>query len=212
MNGGIPPGDREFLSLMLRLGASGIAELCEAAEVTATAVRQRLTRLQSAGMVERKSVRADRGRPHHVYEVTDAGRRALGRDNSDLAVLLWEGIQGIDDRAVREKLLERLKVAMVGQFREQLAGSSPGERMRELALVLRDRGFEVDLGAATGPVPDLPILRGHACPYQEIAERDSTICELEQQVFGELVGSPLELTRCRQRGDCACEFEAASHV
>jgi len=212
MNGGIPPGDREFLSLMLRLGASGITELCEAAEVTATAVRQRLTRLQSSGLVERKAVRADRGRPHHVYEVTEAGRRSLGRDNSDFAVLLWEGIQGIDDPAVREKLLGRLKETMVGQFRLQMAGESPEERMRELAAVLKNRGFEVDLGSRPGAASDLPILRGHACPYQEIAERDSSICELEQQVFGELVGSPLELTRCRQRGDCACEFEAASHV
>ncbi len=212
MNGGIPPGDREFLSLMLRVGACGITELCDAAEVTATAVRQRLGRLQTAGFVERKAVRADRGRPHHVYEVTDAGRRSISRDNSDLAVLLWEGIQGIDDASVREKLLVRLKDAMVGQVRQQLAGSSPEERMRELAVVLRDRGFEVDLGSRDGATFDLPVLRGHSCPYQEIAERDSTICELEQQVFGELLGSPLELTRCRQRGDCACEFEAVSHV
>ncbi|HVJ87891.1 MAG TPA: helix-turn-helix transcriptional regulator [Caulifigura sp.] len=212
MNGGVPPGDREFLSLMLRLGASGIAELCDAAEVTATAVRQRLTRLQTAGFVERKAVRADRGRPHHVYEVTDAGRRSLGRDNSDLAVLLWQGIQGIEDSVVREKLLARLKDAMVGQFRQQMAGGSPEERMRELASVLKDRGFEVDLGEKPGSTIELPILRGHTCPFPEIAEHDSTICELEQKVFGELVGSPLELTRCRQRGDCSCEFEAVSHV
>jgi predicted ArsR family transcriptional regulator len=212
MNGAMPPGDREFLSLMLRLGASGITELCAAADVTATAVRQRLTRLQSAGLVERKAVRADRGRPHHVYEVTEAGRKSLGRDNSDLAVLLWNGIQEIDDPAVREKLLGRLKAAMVDQFRDQMAGRSPEERMRELAAALRERGYEVDLGTKGGSQFELPILRGHTCPYQEIAERDSTICELEQKVFEELVGSPLELTRCRQRGDCACEFEAASHV
>jgi len=212
MNGGIPPGDREFLSLMLRLGASGIAELCDAAEVTATAVRQRLARLQAVGFVERKAVRADRGRPHHVYEVTESGRKSLGRNNSDLAVLLWEGIQAIDDGGVREKLLGRLKDTMVGQFRQHLAGESPEERMRELAAILRERGFEVDLGRRSESADQLPILRGHACPYQEIAEHDSTICELEQQVFGELVGSPLELTRCRQRGDCACEFEAVSHV
>jgi predicted ArsR family transcriptional regulator len=212
MNGGIPPGDREFLSLMLRLGASGIAELCDAAEVTATAVRQRLARLQTVGFVERKAVRADRGRPHHVYEVTEAGRKSLSRNNSDLAVLLWEGIQGIDDPSVREKLLTRLKDAMVGQFRQQMAGESPEERMRELAAVLQERGFEVDLGGKPGSIDHLPVLRGHTCPYQEIAEHDTTICELEQQVFGELVGSPLELTRCRQRGDCSCEFEAVSHV
>ncbi len=119
MDGELPPGDREFLSLLLRRGASGISELCEAAAVTATAVRQRLGRLQSAGLVERKAVRADRGRPHHVYEVTEAGRRSLRRDYSDLAVMLWKGIQGIEDGAIREKLLDRLQEAMVGQYRER---------------------------------------------------------------------------------------------
>ena len=212
MNGGVPPGDREFLSLMLRRGASGITELCDAVQVTATAVRQRLMRLQTAGFVERKTVRADRGRPHHVYEVTEAGRRSLGRDNSDLTVLLWDGIQAIDDAAVRGKLLGRLKTAMVGQYRERVAGDSPEERMRELASVLKDRGFQLESGSRTGASADLPVLRGHTCPYQEIADHDTTICELEQQVFGELVGTPLELTSCRQRGDCACEFEAVSHV
>jgi len=200
-------GDREFLSTLLRSGPSGIVELCSKANVTATAVRQRLQRLEGKGLVERRVVRTERGRPHHVYEVTESGRRELGQNYAELARLLWDELRQIEDEPVRQRVLGRVRKAMVDQFRERVTAESPEERMSELASALNERGFQVEAERRSADPRDLPILREHTCPYHEIAAHDTTICELEQAVFADVVGSPLELTHCCQRGDRACEFE-----
>lgn len=209
MSPALHPGDREFLATLMRLGSSGIAELCSASNVTATAVRQRLQRLQALGYVQRRAVPADRGRPHHMYEATDTARRELGQNYAELATLLWEEMQQIEDGPTRERLLGRVRKAMVEQFRDRVTAATPKERMTELASALNERGFQVEATARSGDPQDLPVLREHTCPYHEIASQDSSICELEQAVFAEVVGSPLELTHCCQRGDRVCEFDPA---
>jgi predicted ArsR family transcriptional regulator len=205
-------GDREFLSVVARCGPASIATLCEAAGVTPTAVRQRLQRLEGRELIVRKAVRADRGRPHHVYEITDAGRRELGHNYTDLAVMLWDELRQIEEEPIRQRVLDRIRKAMVSQYSQQVTGDSPAERLGELAAALAERGFPVESGRKESSLLDLPVLREHACPYHEIAAHDATICELEQSVFSEVVGSKLELTHCCQRGDRMCEFEAASPV
>lgn len=200
--------DREFLSNLLRAGPLGISELCSKEGVTATAIRQRLQRLEGRGLVARRAVRAERGRPHHLYEVTESGRRELGQNYAELATLLWGELQQIEEEPIRRRILGRIQQAMVEQFRDRVTASSPGQRMTQLASVLSERGFEVETEHHSDREGDLPILREHTCPYHEIASHDQSICELEQAVFADVIGSPLELTHCCQRGDRACEFES----
>ncbi|NOX55177.1 MAG: MarR family transcriptional regulator, partial [Planctomycetes bacterium] len=76
--------DRQLLQQLHRLGSATVSQLCAELGVTATAVRQRLLRLQSAELVTREAVRSGRGRPRYVYRLTDAGLRSLGDNYSDL--------------------------------------------------------------------------------------------------------------------------------
>ena len=55
--------DRQVLDLLRRNGPMGIAELTDALDVTATAVRQRLSRMTAQGLITRQAQRAARGRP-----------------------------------------------------------------------------------------------------------------------------------------------------
>lgn len=203
------PGDRDFLATLLRCGPSGITELCSALHVTATAVRQRLQRLQALGLVQRRSAPTDRGRPHHLYEATDLARRELGQNYAELATLLWEQMRQIEDEPTRERVMGRIRTAMVEQFRQRVTAVSPEDRMTELARALTERGFQVETARRTDDPLELPVLREHTCPYHEIASQDTSICELEQAVFAEVLGAPLELTHCFQRGDRVCEFDPA---
>ena len=59
--------DSQLLELLRRRGAMSVTELAAATDVTATAVRQRLTRLTGQGLIQREASRAGRGRPSHRY-------------------------------------------------------------------------------------------------------------------------------------------------
>jgi predicted ArsR family transcriptional regulator len=197
--------DNQFLGQMHRLGPGTVLDLGQALGVTATAIRQRLSRLEGAGMVARRLERAGRGRPHYVYELTPKGLRELGDNYGDLALILWREIHRIPDRAIREPLVERVRDALVRRF-GPIEGHSLDERLRRFRDALAGHGYDVEIAQENG----LPILRENSCPYQELADEDRGICDLEQEVFQRVLGMEVKLTHCCKDGHRCCEFEVAA--
>src|SRR5262245_52839684 len=102
------PTDRCLLEGMRRRGHVTVGDCAVLASVTATAVRQRLNRLMAEGLVERSTQAAGRGRPKHVYSLTESGRSILGQNYAELATVLWQELKSYEDRAVGMKLLRRV--------------------------------------------------------------------------------------------------------
>jgi DeoR family suf operon transcriptional repressor len=196
--------DVMVLDLLRKSGGMRVCELATAMQVTATAVRQRLTRLRAKEWVHRSAIRAGRGRPSHTYELTDAGRRQTGSNFADLAVALWEEIRSIADPEVRRGLLQRLSRRLADQYADQIEGDTITEKMHSLVKLLDDReiSFEVDVQSGR-----LPVLKAVACPYTELAEKDRSVCSMERMLFAELLGTPLHLSDCRLDGANCCTFE-----
>jgi len=196
--------DRQFLERLHQLGGGTVQEICADLGVTATAVRQRLVRLQGLKMVARELVRASRGRPHHVYGVTQAALCELGDNYAELAQILWRELRNIEEPSIRERLVSRVEDALVEQFGKVTPRAPLSDRMSQLTSALRDRGFQVEMDRS-GP---LPILRENSCPYYELASEDPAICELEQAVFRRVLGADVKLTQCCLDGHRCCEFQA----
>ncbi len=194
--------DGDFLSQLHRSGPQTVQELCTGSGVTATAVRQRLTRLQGQGLVARERIRQGRGRPHYVYRVTDKGARQLGDNYGDLALILWRELHAIDDTRVRDAVTSRVREALVGRLGTYREGQIR-DRMRRLAESLSVRGYDVEIAESSG----LPVLREHNCPYHELADQDREICNLERQVFEQTLGVQVKLSQCCLDGHKCCEFE-----
>ena len=173
--------------------------------VTPTAVRQRLVRLMTTGMITREEEpKAGRGRPSHRYALTDKGRRQTGANFVDLALALWHEVRAIKDLEVRRGLLERVAKSMAAMYGDQVTGETTAERMQAISRLFADRNvpFEVDEAGA------LPVLLAQGCPYPQLAEQDRGICSLEKMMFSELVGSGLRLSECRLDGGECCRFES----
>lgn len=195
--------DRAFLDQLHRLGSGTIAELCDTVGVTATAVRQRLVRLQGAGFVSRMMVRNGRGRPHFVYQVSESGLKQLGENYNDLALILWQEMQSIEEPSLRERVVRRVRESMVRRYGRTDRSRPLPDRLRQLQSSLVDHGFDVEVDLSGG----LPILRENSCPYQELASSDAGICGLEQEVFAEALGTKVTLTKCCRDGHHCCEFQ-----
>lgn len=201
----LEPRDSEFLQKLQRLGNPTVQELCDEIDVTPTAVRQRLSRLQALGFVARETIRTGRGRPHHSYRVTDAGRRQLGDNYGELALILWREVKQIDDPAVRQRVVNRVRDALVARYGRAVVGETAADRVRTLGLALREQGLDVEVDASDS----LPILRENHCPYWELAENDPAICELERSVFQRVLGGRVSLEHCCLDGHGCCEFSVA---
>lgn len=201
--------DLQLLQAVQRLDRPVVSQLCEQMGVTATAVRQRLSRLQAMGCIERETVRRERGRPQHRYRLTDTGIRQLGDRSGELAALLWQEISQIKENDVRRELLGRIRSRLIAGFGQELGEGNLHERMHQLRNSLESRGLMAEI-EDTEELGELPILREHSCPYQDLAAVDPAICEVEASVYAELLGAPVELSACRLDGHRCCEFQVGA--
>jgi predicted ArsR family transcriptional regulator len=194
--------DNVLLDVLRRRGAVTIAELVGEMGVTATAIRQRLARLISAGLIQRETERQARGRPNHRYSLTEKGQEHSGTNFADLAMVLWEEMKAVEDANVRRGLLKRIADRFVARYRGQVAGGSLEERMNSISRLMgeRDVPFEVK---TTG---ELPVLSALACPYPELAKHDRSVCTMEKLMLSEVLGESVRLSECRLDGATCCTF------
>lgn len=195
--------DVGVLDLLRKHGPLSVAQLTATMEVTATAVRQRLTRLLAQGDIERESQKLSRGRPVHRYQLTEKGRRRAGANFADLAIALWQEIREIKDPEVRRGLLQRIGGRLATFYAARIHGSTTEEKLQSLAALFRERQIPFDVERRN----DLPLLQARACPYPDLAEQDPTVCSMERLMFSELVGENLRLSNCRLDGHTCCTFE-----
>jgi predicted ArsR family transcriptional regulator len=203
--------DQPLLELLRETGGLGIQELMDRLSVTATAVRQRLDRLCAAGLVEKEEIRAaNRGRPSHRYRVSDSGLRSLDGTMVDLARIVWDEIKAIDDPSVRDYLLKRISHRLAEHYSPTRGGDNSKQdlaiRLEKLAETLRSRQFPVVVQQDPGTM--LPILKINGCPYPDLSGQSHDICEVEEAMFSELLGSSVKLRHCRcDSPDGGCVFD-----
>lgn len=200
--------DGQFIDLLRARGPMSVADLSAVCDVTATAVRQRLTRLMSQGLIEREAQRAGRGRPSHRYSLTEKARRQAGNNFADLAMLLWDQIREVKDAEVRRGLLQRLATGMAEMYADKVQGTTTDERMESLRELFADRNVPMTVSAPTSE-RDNAQLTVVDCPYPKLAEHDRGICALERMMFAELLNTPLRLAECRLDGHACCQFQTS---
>jgi predicted ArsR family transcriptional regulator len=194
--------DETLLNFMRREGPVTISALVAEMGVTATAVRQRLRRLMSQGLIERRTERINRGRPNHRYLLTEKGERSAGTNFADMAIVLWEEIKSVEDPAIRRGLLKRIAERFVARYRDRVVGKTLDERMGALAEVMSER----DIPFAISKSSELPVLSALACPYPELAKMDRGVCTMEKLMLSEILGNNVRLSECRLDGASCCTF------
>ena len=142
--------DRPLLDLIRRKGPLTVSDMAKELGVTATAVRNRLSRLVSSGLVERQTEHGKRGRPRHTYQASPEAHKRLGQNYADLAVVLWEEMmQSVPDRKLRRFLFTRITDRLADLYRSQIKEESWEKRLVQLethASGAGGRGRDFDSG------------------------------------------------------------------
>lgn len=205
---GIRPVDQFVLELLRRQEGLTVHDLVERLEVTPTAVRTRLERLEQLGLIEKRKQTLGRGRPLFKYLLSPLGWRQVGVSYTDLATAIWREIEELPDEDLRQAIMRNVSRRMGQAYGTMLTSETISGRMAEMASVLRERKIPCDTDRTT----ELPILTVHACPFPDLAAVDRrSACELEKEVLSQAVGQPLELSCCRLDGHGSCQFKPAEN-
>lgn len=202
----ISQSELDVVQLLMQHDRCSIAQLEGYLNVTATAVRQRLQSLMSAGLIDRSQQKVGRGRPTHWYWLTAAGRKITGNNLSELATALWQEIQTIEDEGIRRQVLAGVANRLASDYDDLIEGNTSEQRLRSLAQLMVDRDIPVAVESGDGQ-GTLTIL---ACPFPDLAEHSRDVCEMERELISKVIGSTIERCQCRRDGDNCCSYQATA--
>jgi predicted ArsR family transcriptional regulator len=191
---------------ILSEGPRTATELASSLGLTPAGIRRHLDALLAEGLVEAREQRVyghrGRGRPAKVFALTDAGRAVFHHNYDALAVDALRFIAETGGEQAVAAFARRRFADLAGGYQAALAAVEPAERSRLLAEALTADGY----AASTRESEKLPgeQLCQHHCPVQNVAEQFPQLCEVETQVFAELLGTHVQRLATIAHGDGVC--------
>ncbi|MCB9148057.1 MAG: MarR family transcriptional regulator [Caldilineaceae bacterium] len=193
----------QILEHLQRKGSATIKDFEQLLGVTTTAVRQHLNTLQAEGYIERRRVSVGVGRPHHAYFVTDKVRELLACHCDDLALTLLEEVFALEGVEKVNFLLERVGKRLADRYQQSVQSVVLQERVNELAGALSRHGVLTDVVAQED---DMIMLKTYNCPYHDLAYEHQEICNMDQNMIRQVLGSDVSLSSRIMDGDGCCAF------
>lgn len=191
--------------LMERRSGATLDELVSAIGLSRTAVNQHLMALEREGHVRKIGLRKTRGRPQHVYALTEEGAHLFPKQYSWFSKLL---IQTLRDQIGGEQIgqyMYDLGVKLSANLIPRLVGKNREERIAEIVKIMNETGF---IAKTVSPADSdkLPRVECKNCVYHDLSKDYPEVCRFDIGFLSGLMGAEVEHQECMQRGGGACRF------
>ncbi|HEY2480639.1 MAG TPA: metalloregulator ArsR/SmtB family transcription factor [Caulobacteraceae bacterium] len=185
------PSDR-LLGLIKRRGPMRTSELAQALAISVEAARQQLNRLAREGLVEPEVERGGVGRPSQRWALTSIAEARFPDAHAELTVRLIEAVRA----ELGEAALDRLVMAHEARARatylaEMADAGGPAEKIARLAAIRTREGYMAEWDDYDGVF----LLTENHCPICAAAQACQGFCRAELELFQEVLGPELEVTR-----------------
>ncbi|MEF2278629.1 metalloregulator ArsR/SmtB family transcription factor [Deinococcus sp. YIM 134068] len=193
---GLPPAappertKQRLLDLLKRHGTLTAQALASALSVSVPAARRHLLDLQEQGLIEARTERpGGRGRPQHVFLLTERGEAAFPKTYSTLCVDVLRHVETLFGEGAVMRVLDARSAELAEGLRAELPGELElADRVRWFAARLSGVGFD----AVVEPGPDGTwYLVERNCPNLTVARQYQELCVSELSMFLDVLGVPV---------------------
>lgn len=184
-----------------------VAELCQALDIAAPAMRRHLEILAGEGTVEYRSVKQAAGRPYFAYRLTEQAREAAATGYARLVERLIIDASSMpaadgSGRMLIDALLERFSDHLAEDYRPRVHGTTLEERARSLTEALRAEGLLDQLEVREDGIH----LINTSCPHRRAALAAHDLCGSERRAISLLLGQEVDQIGRMVDGQSCCEY------
>ncbi len=185
--------------LKMRAGMT-VGQLTEALHISQMGVRQHLTILEAEGLIAYYREKRGRGRPRHIYQLTDEANSLFPTTYANFAVGLMHEVAKFNGPGFINKVFRGRMKSQLETYQQRLAGKALRERIEELARIRDEEGYMARFEEAG----DDYILTEHNCPIAVIAQEYPHVCEIELALFRQSLGAKVVREEHLMQGSHKC--------
>lgn len=198
------PTQRRVLGVLKRRGDATADELASALDISASAVRQHLRALRSAGLVAARQDRGHPGRPADRYHATELTEPLFVESQDSLSIELLEHVEE-EDPALVGRVFERRRRRLVEDAKDQLQGKSIDQQVAVLSDLLDSQGFLADTDTLSNTRYRINL---HSCAIWAVANRYRQACTAELNFIRDLIpNATVERVTHKTDGAHTCSYE-----
>lgn len=187
-----------------------VAQLAEALDVSAQAVRRHLDGLRADGLLDARLVRHGVGRPSLIFFATERGEELSGRTYLQLLSRLFRHLEKMDaeevgggsGRQVLDQVFSGIASEVAADHESEVRGATLAERVAEASRALDREGIVDTWRIEDG---DYHMINAE-CPYLRLAEMSDAACRSDRQTIELLVDGQVEQTTRIVEGAPVCEY------
>ncbi|MBB5378151.1 putative ArsR family transcriptional regulator [Deinococcus metalli] len=193
-----------LLELVKRHGPLTAQDLAQRLDVSVPAARRHLSDLREQELIVCRTERpGGRGRPQHVFTLTDRGEAAFPKTYSTLCVDVLRHIEALFGEGAVLRVLDARNVEVAGRLERELPRSMPlGERVRALAARLDEQGFDTEVEQDG----DVWYLVERNCPNLTVARQYPQLCGSELSLYTQVLDVPVHRDRRIACGQGICRY------
>lgn len=182
---------QRLLEQLKRQGAQTVQDLAAGLGVSVPGARRHLCDLQEQGLIEARTERpGGRGRPQHVFVLSDRGEATFPKTYSTLCVDVLRHIQELFGAGAVLQVLDARSVELAGRLAAELPPGLPlAERVERVAAWLTAAGFDAVAEADGEPGAGPPVLVKRNCPNLTVARQYPQLCQSELNLLVQVLGT-----------------------
>ena len=162
-------------------------ELAEALDISSMGVRQHLTILEKDGLVEHHREKLQRGRPVHLYHLTEKGNNLFPTTYDSFAINLLAEVEKFNGSGFINRVFRSRMKSQTDVYKQRLEGKTLDEKMHELAQIRTEEGYMAEV---TEEGEDYVLIE-YNCPILTIVEQYPHVCNIELALFRRSLGEKL---------------------
>lgn len=188
----------EILNALKRTRGLSVNQLVERMKMSYMGIKQHCLTLERDGYLDTWRRPQKMGRPEMVYRLTRRSHALFQADSNAFTLDLLRSIEEIHGPNAPEKLLYNLFERKTKLLNERVRGETIEERAKSLAAIRDEEGHMAQFvnSLAEG---GSQILECHS-PIMNLVEKYEIIGRLEQQMFEEVLNTPVRREETRTSG------------
>lgn len=189
-----------ILQLLKMRCSMSVNQLTEALQISSMGIRQHLLILEQEGLVEFHREKKERGRPHHIYSLTDKANSLFPTTYANFAVGLMQEVEKFNGPGFINKVFRSRMKSQLQMYKERLDGKDLVDRIKELARIRDEEGY---MACCDENDTDY-ILIEHNCPIAVIAQEYPHVCEIELALFRQSLDAKIYREEHLMKGSHRC--------